>query len=49
MVGPEEPSWWQKRGFRLFSYPIPEARIEPDLEAFFGPAHPPHRLLLKRV
>lgn len=49
MVGPEEPAWWQGRGFRLFSYPVPEARLEPDLEAFFGPAHPPHRLLLKHV
>jgi SAM-dependent methyltransferase len=49
MVGPEEPAWWQERGFRLFSYPVPEARLEPDLEAFFGPAHPPHRLLLKHV
>jgi SAM-dependent methyltransferase len=49
MVGPEEPAWWQERGFRLLTYPVPAARFEPDLEAFFGPAHPPHRLLLKRV
>jgi SAM-dependent methyltransferase len=48
MVGPEEPAWWQRRGFELFSYPVPAARLDPDLEAFFGPAHPPHRLLLKR-
>jgi SAM-dependent methyltransferase len=49
MVGPEEPGWWERRGFQLVSYPQPGARLDPDLEAFFGPPHPPHRLLLKRV
>jgi Methyltransferase domain len=49
MVGPEEPGWWEQRGFRLVSYPAPAARLDPDLEAFFGPAHPPHLLLLKRM
>jgi SAM-dependent methyltransferase len=49
MVGPEEPGWWEQRGFRLVSYPPPAARLDPDLEAFFGPPHPPHRLLLKRM
>jgi SAM-dependent methyltransferase len=49
MVGPEEPAWWEQRGFQLVSYPQPSARLDPDLEAFFGPPHPPHRLLLKRM
>jgi SAM-dependent methyltransferase len=49
MVGPEEPGWWEQRGFQLASYPQPGARLDPDLEAFFGPPHPPHRLLLKQM
>jgi SAM-dependent methyltransferase len=49
MVGPEEPVWWRDRGFELLTYPEPPARFDPELEAFFGPPHPPHRLLLKRL
>jgi hypothetical protein len=49
MVGPEEPGWWEQRGFRLVSYVPPAARLDPELEAFFGPPHPPHLLLLKRM
>jgi SAM-dependent methyltransferase len=49
MVGPEEPGWWEARGFRSLDYPPPSAHFEPDLEAFFGPPHPPHRLLLKHL
>ena len=49
MVGPEEPAWWRKRGFELITYPVPGAHFDAELEAFFGPPHPPHRLLVKRV
>lgn len=49
MVGPEEPAWWQQRGFELRAYPEPEASFDPELEAWFGPPRPPHLLLLKRV
>lgn len=49
MVGPEDPAWWRRRGFELLVYPQPEARFDPELEAFFGPPHPPHRLLVKRL
>jgi len=49
MVGPEEPAWWRERGFELLTYPVPEARFDPELEAFFGPPQPPHRLLVKRL
>jgi hypothetical protein len=47
MVGPEEAAWWEERGFRRVDYPLPAAHFDADLEAFFGPPHPPHRLLLK--
>jgi SAM-dependent methyltransferase len=49
LVSPEEPAWWQEDGYELRVYPEPAARLDPDLEAFFGPAHPPHRLLYKRL
>jgi SAM-dependent methyltransferase len=49
LVSPEEPAWWEERGYELRDYPEPEARFDPDVEAFFGPPHPPHRLLYKRV
>ena len=49
LVSPEAPRWWQERGYELRTYPEPEVRLDPDLESFFGPPHPPHRLLYKRV
>jgi SAM-dependent methyltransferase len=49
LVSPEEPPWWQERGYALRAYPEPEVRFEPDVEAFFGPPHPPCRLLYKRL
>ncbi|HSR23665.1 MAG TPA: hypothetical protein VLW53_08950, partial [Candidatus Eisenbacteria bacterium] len=49
LVSPEEPRWWQQRGYELRVYPVPDARLDPDVEAFFGPPHPPHRLLYKRL
>jgi SAM-dependent methyltransferase len=49
LVSPEEPDWWQERGYALRVYPEPAARFDPDVEAFFGPPHPPHRLLYKRL
>lgn len=47
LVGPEDPEWWKARGYHELEFPEPEARLDPDVEAFFGPAHPPRRLLLK--
>ena len=47
LVSPEEPEWWQEHGYALQVYPEPAARLDPDVEAFFGPPHPPHRLLYK--
>jgi len=49
LISPEEPSWWQARGYEMRSYPPPAVRLEADLEEFFGPAHPPRRLLLKHA
>jgi Methyltransferase domain len=49
MVGPEDPAWWQARGFELVDYPVPEARFDSELEAWFGRPHPPHQLLVKTV
>jgi SAM-dependent methyltransferase len=49
LVSPEEPAWWQERGYALRVYPEPEVRFDADLEAFFGPPHPPCRLLYKRL
>ncbi|HEY4025759.1 MAG TPA: methyltransferase domain-containing protein [Candidatus Dormibacteraeota bacterium] len=49
LVSPEAPWWWQARGYELRTYAEPAVRLDPDVEAFFGPPHPPHRLLYKRV
>ena len=49
LVSPEEPAWWERRGYALRVYPEPVVRFDPDVEAFFGPPHPPHRLLYKRL
>lgn len=49
LVSPEEPSWWQARGYEMRSYPPPPVRLDADLEAFFGPPHPPRRLMLKHA
>jgi hypothetical protein len=49
LVSPEDPAWWQRHGYEMREFPILEVRLEPDLEAFFGPPHPPHVLLLKRM
>src|SRR5215469_12107732 len=49
LVSPEEPAWWQERGYALRVYAEPDVRFDPDVEAFFGPPHPPCRLLYKRL
>lgn len=49
LVSPEEPAWWEARGYDMRVYPAPPAHLDAELEAFFGPPHPPHRLLLKRL
>jgi hypothetical protein len=49
LVSPEDEAWWRERGYALRVYPEPRARLDPEVEAFFGPPHPPHRLLYKRL
>jgi len=49
LVSPEEPAWWQERGYAQRLYSEPDVRFDPDVEAFFGPPHPPFRLLYKRL
>jgi hypothetical protein len=49
MVSPEDPDWWRERGYELRVYPEPPALLDPEVEAFFGPPHPPCRLLYKRL
>jgi hypothetical protein len=49
LVSPEDPPWWRERGYTFREYPEPAAALDPDVEAFFGPPHPPHRLLYKRL
>jgi Methyltransferase domain len=49
LVSPESPAWWQERGYESRTYAQPEVRLDPEVEAFFGPPHPPHQLLYKRL
>lgn len=49
LVSPEDPAWWQARGYEMRIYPAPPARLDAELEAFFGRPHPPRRLLIKQV
>jgi len=49
LVSPEAPAWWEERGFRARTYPEPAVSLDADLEAFFGLAHGPHRLLTRVV
>jgi len=49
VVSAEEPAWWRERGYELRTYAEPPVRLDPDVEAFFGPAHPPSQLLYKRL
>jgi SAM-dependent methyltransferase len=49
LVSPENPGWWERRGYALHTYARPAARPDPELEAFFGPLRPPHQLAVRRV
>ena len=50
LVSPEDPGWFEARGWRRLSFDPGEVVLpphDPRLEAFFGPLDPPHELLLK--
>jgi SAM-dependent methyltransferase len=49
LVSPENPAWWEKRGYGLRTYARPDPRPDPELVAFFGPLRPPHGLAVRQV
>jgi ubiquinone/menaquinone biosynthesis C-methylase UbiE len=50
LVGPEQASWFEARGYQRTDFgAIEPPSCDPKLEAFFGRRTPPHELLLKRV
>jgi SAM-dependent methyltransferase len=51
LVSPEDPGWFEAHGWRRLSFDpadVTTARLDPDLEAIFGPPDPPHELLTRR-
>jgi SAM-dependent methyltransferase len=48
LISPENPDWFEARGWERFSFDPTEVVIaphDPELEAIFGPLDPPHELL----
>jgi len=51
LISPENPDWFQERGWERLSFDPSEVVInphDPQLEAIFGPLDPPHELLWRR-
>lgn len=52
LISPEDPAWFQARGWERLSFDPSEVVIRPhdtELEAIFGPLDPPHELLWRRL
>jgi hypothetical protein len=49
LISPQDPEWFQGRGYELREYPVPEVPARPDLTSYFGPLTPPNTLLVKSV
>jgi protein-L-isoaspartate O-methyltransferase len=49
LISPQEPEWFQARGYELREYPVPEVTQPPDLTSYFGSLRPPNKLLIKMV
>ena len=52
LISPEEPDWFQARGWERLSFDPSEVVIkphDPELESIFGPLDPPHELLWRRL
>jgi SAM-dependent methyltransferase len=52
LISPEDPDWFQARGWGRLSFDPSEVVIrphDPELEAIFGPLDPPHELLWRRL
>jgi hypothetical protein len=48
MISPENPDWFEARGWKRLSFDPADVVInphDPELEAIFGPLDPPHELL----
>ena len=51
LISPENPDWFQERGWERLSFDPSEVVInphDPELEAIFGPLDPPHEVLWRR-
>jgi SAM-dependent methyltransferase len=50
LVEPEDPAWFEARGYERIDFGAFRAPdCDPDVETFFGRRSPPHRLLRKRL
>lgn len=49
LVSPEQPEWFQARGYQRRDYPVPAVAERPDLTSFFGPITPPATLLSRVI
>ena len=51
LISPENPDWFQERGWERLSFDPSDVVInphDPELEAIFGPLDPPHEVLWRR-
>ena len=52
LISPEDPDWFEARGWDRLSFDPTEVVIrphDPELEAIFGPLDPPHELVWRRL
>jgi SAM-dependent methyltransferase len=50
LVSPEQPDWFEQRGWRRVSVPPESPPPHPAwLEEFFGPLDPPHEMVMRRM
>lgn len=50
LISPEQPEWFEARGWRRISVPPLPAPVHPRwIDEFFGPLDPPHELVVLRV
>lgn len=50
LISPEDPEWFEARGWRRLSFDpadVPPTPHDPELEAIFGSLDPPHELLTR--
>ena len=50
LISPEQPEWFEGNGWRHLSFdPLPPPPHDDWIDKFFGPLHPPHELVSKRI